>query len=172
MVFAFLLPGWIASPDEQIVSQFHMGDVTIAFNPLFAISVQGSGLRFQARFNNNKQMSKAGTSKPVDVASDGLPVSAWTYIVIRARISPNPDVRPYLQVWRDGIEIISYTGPLGYDIPGTSPYAKRATTIGSMRAIRGSPNSQSHSIDPNADLPIQECAKHQCRRCSLHTPMH
>lgn len=122
--FGLLLPGWVATPDEQIVSQWHMGDGTIAFNPLFAISVQGSGLRFQARFNSSKQMSKAGVSKPVDVLSDGLPVSAWTYIVARARISADPAAGPHLQVWRDGVEVISYAGPLGYEIPGAVPYAK------------------------------------------------
>lgn len=122
--FGLLLPGWEASPDEQIVSQWHMGDGSIAFNPLFAISVQGAGLRLQARFNSNRQMSKAGTSKPIDVVSDGLPVGAWTYIVARARISADPAAAPYLQVWRDGVEVISYVGPLGYAIPGAVPYAK------------------------------------------------
>ena len=122
--FGLMLPGWVATPDEQIVAQWHMGDGTIAFNPPFAISVQGDGLRFQARFNTSKQMTKAGTSKPVDVVSDGLPVSDWTYLVVRARISVDPTAAPYLQVWRDGVEVISYAGPLGYEIPGAVPYAK------------------------------------------------
>lgn len=122
--FGLLLPGWAASPDEQIVSQWHMGDGSIAFNPLFAISVQGAGLRFQARFNASREMSKAGTSKPIDLVSEGLPVSAWTYIVARARISTDPADAPFLQVWRDGVELISYAGQLGYAIPGGVPYAK------------------------------------------------
>lgn len=122
--FGLLLPNWVTSPDEQIVSQWHMGDGSIALNPLFAISIQGAGLRFQARFNNSRQMSKAGTSKTIDVVSDGLPVETWTYIVARARISADPNAAPYLQVWRDGVEVISYFGPLGYAIPGGVPYAK------------------------------------------------
>lgn len=122
--FGLLLPGWTPSADEQIVAQWHQANGTVPLNPFFAISVQGQALRFQARQDGSESVSKATVIQPIDFQSPGLPIKAWSYFVVHARISPDPADKPYLQLWRDGVQLFNYQGPLGYNISASAPFAK------------------------------------------------
>ena len=122
--FGLRLHEWTATPDEQIVMQWHHGDGSVALNPFVALSVMGSNLRVMARYNNSQVLSKA-TTTAMELSSKGpLPVDQWSYFVVKALISPDGSLGSYLQVWRDGVMTVNYRGPLGYNNPQFQPYVK------------------------------------------------
>lgn len=122
--FGLHLPGWKTSSDEQIIAQWHQANGSVPLNPFFAISVQGDGVRFQARQDGSESVSKATVAQPIDFLAPGLPIKNWAYFVVKARISPDPAKRPFLQVWRNGALLLNYSGPLGYNISSSAPFAK------------------------------------------------
>lgn len=122
--FGIHLPAWQASPDAQIVAQWHVSNTTTVLNPLLALIVKGSDLFVEARYNANASPTIATTSTPINLRSAGLPTTRWTYFVVHAKISTDSQQGPFLRIWRDGRQLVNYAGPLGYNIPGHVPYGK------------------------------------------------
>lgn len=120
--FGLYLPGWAATSDEQIVAQWQTTGTTTPLHPPLAVSVVGNALRVVARNGSGLSKSTAGT--PILLTSSGLPTSAWTYIVIKARVSYTAGVQPYMQIWRDGVKIADSKAPVAYNLPGAALYAK------------------------------------------------
>lgn len=124
--FGLYLPGWQVTADEQIVTQWHTttGAITAPLNPPFAISVMGNAVRIVGRSGAGASLTKAGVKTVIDVKSNGLPTSGWTYFVIKTRVSFSGNPAPYVQIWRDGVPVVSSNAPIGYDIPGAVLYSK------------------------------------------------
>ena len=122
--FGIRLQDWVVSPDEQILMQWHQGDGSILLNPFLALLLKGDTLRIDSKFNAADPPSRTTTSTVTQWQSTHAPINAWTYFVLKARISPFPADGAYLKVWRDGVPIVDYRGPLGYNYPESPPYLK------------------------------------------------
>ncbi|MEJ6006643.1 polysaccharide lyase [Paucibacter sp. AS339] len=122
--FGVRLDKWVTGPEEQIIAQIHQPVGALAGNPIFALSVFGDKLVINARFNNNKSFLKETTTGVTLWSQAALPTKAWTYFVIKAKISSDTAINPYLQVWRDGQKIVDYKGAFGYNAPEAIPFAK------------------------------------------------
>ncbi len=118
------LQKWVATSDEQILAQWHQGDGSIPLNPFLALSVAGDKVKVMLRYDASYPVSKATTTTIVASNANGLPADHWSYFVFKALISPDATKRPYLKVWRDGVPIVDYAGPFGYNYPEFKPYLK------------------------------------------------
>ncbi|WP_156466652.1 polysaccharide lyase [Methylibium sp. Root1272] len=119
--FGLYLPDWETTPEEGIISQWHQAGNTV--NPFMAIAIAGDKINFYTRYNSNTNPTQAGNSTR-SWNTSGLPINKWTYFVIKAKISPFTSDAPYFKVWRDGTQIIDYSGPLSYNSPTNPPWAK------------------------------------------------
>ncbi|EWS55934.1 heparin lyase I family protein [Methylibium sp. T29] len=119
--FGLYLPNWETTPEEGIISQWHQAGNTV--NPFMAIMIAGDRIKFHTGWNSNTNPTQSGNSTR-SYYSNGLPINKWTYFVIKAKISPFTSDAPYFKVWRDGTQIIDYSGPLSYNSPTNPPWAK------------------------------------------------
>lgn len=119
--FGLYLPNWETTPEEGIISQWHQAGNTV--NPFMAIAITGDRIKFHTGWNSNTNPTQSGNSTR-SYYSNGLPINKWTYFVIKAKISPFTSDAPYFKVWRDGTQIIDYSGPLSYNSPTNPPWAK------------------------------------------------
>lgn len=122
--FGVRLQDWVSTTDEQILMQWHWSNGSIALGPFLALALKGGKLTIDSKSNNNYPPSAATTTSRVHWSNGAPPVNAWSYFVVKARISPRSSDGPYLKVWRDGTQIVNYQGPLGYNYPEVAPYLK------------------------------------------------
>lgn len=122
--FGVRLDKWVISPEEQILAQIHQADGSVALNPILALSVMGDKFNISLRQNTNSIIAKSSTTTVNAWSKSGLPTAGWTYFVIKAKISSDTNVKPYVQIWKDGIQIVDYKGPFGYNTPTIPPFAK------------------------------------------------
>lgn len=122
--FGVRLQNWVVTSDEQILMQWHWSNGTIPLGPFVALSLKGNTLKIDSKYNANNPPSIATTTGIIQWQRSDPPLNKWTYFVFKARISTNSVDAPYLKVWRDGIPIVDYTGPLGYNYPTVTPYLK------------------------------------------------
>ncbi|MCP3993345.1 MAG: hypothetical protein GY724_30050 [Actinomycetia bacterium] len=112
------------SSDKQIIAQWHDGDHTRSKTPFLAWYVQGGRLEIVGRHNAStepKNETSTTHSLFVDNSYEG---ETWTDYVIQSRISHDPAQDPFVRIWRNGQLIVDYAGPLGYNQPGVTDYAK------------------------------------------------
>jgi len=97
--------------DDQIIMQWH----TYGFNPFFAVLLKDGKLRAQIRYNTlpNGTMDNSVLKT---VWNDSAPVQRrWMTFVVNARLSPFASDAPFLKIWRDGTQIVNYSGPISYN---------------------------------------------------------
>lgn len=123
--FGLRTPGWnVRATDEQLLTQWHQGNGTIPLGPFMALLVKGNNFKLDVKFNLKYPPSIATTNTTTVWTGSGMPVDKWTYFVFKAKISPDLKDDPYLQVWKDGVQIVDYHGPFGYNYPDVKPYVK------------------------------------------------
>jgi len=118
------LVDWVSGPDEQILMQWHWADGSIPLMPFLALVLKGDSLRFESRTSRMSPPSIQSTKTTVLWQNDGIPRNAWAYLVLQARISDDPAKSPYVRAWINGIKIVNYVGPVGYNYPSVQPYVK------------------------------------------------
>ena len=122
--FGLRLKDWVNTTDEQILMQWHWSNGSIPLGPFLALSLKGGKLQIDSKANAAYPPAVASTTSRVHWTNGAPPTSGWTYFVVKARISPHTSHNPYLKVWRDGVQIVNYAGPLGYNYPQLTPYLK------------------------------------------------
>ncbi|MDP3086317.1 MAG: heparin lyase I family protein [Rubrivivax sp.] len=122
--FGVRLKDWKVTDDEQLLMQWHWGNGAIPLNPFLGLFLRGNTLRIDNRFDATYPPSKNTTTVKTLWQNTQLPIDRWTYFVIKARISPHLGDAPYVKVWRDGVQVASYSGPVGYNYPEVNPYVK------------------------------------------------
>jgi hypothetical protein len=121
--FGMRFQDWTSSTDEQVLMQWHWSNGSIPIGPFLALAMKGGKLQIDSKANAAYPPAAATTTSTVHWNGDVKP-NTWSYFVVKARISPNPADAPYLQVWRDGTQIVNHQGPLGYNYPEVTPYVK------------------------------------------------
>ena len=122
--FGIRLQNWVNTTDEQILMQWHWSNGSIPLGPFLALSLKGGKLQIDSKANAAYPPSAASTTSRVHWTNGTVTSNAWTYFVVKARISPHTGHNPYLKVWRDGVQVVNYAGPLGYNYPQVTPYVK------------------------------------------------
>ena len=122
--FGIRLKDWVNTTDEQILMQWHWSNGSIPLGPFLALSLKGGKLQIDSKANAAYPPSAASTTSRVHWTNGTVTSNAWTYFVVKARISPHTGHNPYLKVWRDGVQVVNYAGPLGYNYPEVTPYVK------------------------------------------------
>lgn len=122
--FGMRLQDWVATTDEQILMQWHWSNGTIPLGPFLALSLKGGKLQIDSKANAAYPPSVSSTTSRVHWTNGTVTSNTWTYFVVKARISPHTSHSPYLKVWRDGVQIVNYAGPFGYNYPEVTPYLK------------------------------------------------
>jgi hypothetical protein len=122
--FGMRLKDWVATTDEQILMQWHWSNGSIPLGPFLALSLKGGKLQIDSKSNANYPPSASTTTSRLHWTNGTVTSNTWTYFVVKARISPHSSQSPYLKVWRDGVQVVNYAGPLGYNYPEVTPYLK------------------------------------------------
>lgn len=130
------LDDWAETADEQIVAQWHQNDPRLSQNPFLAVVVRGNSMRFEIRHSDAEVASRIST-QTVQLAFSAVAPRRWTSLVFRARLSPTGGGSDSnLTVWKDGLTLADYVGPLGYRLsPGSRAYAK----AGIYKWLNGNP---------------------------------
>ena len=121
--FGMRFQDWSSATDEQVLMQWHWSNGSIPVGPFLALAMKGGRLQIDSKANAAYPPSPSTTTSTVHWTGDATP-NTWSYFVVKARISPNPSDAPYLQVWRDGVQIVNHKGPFGYNYPEVTPYVK------------------------------------------------
>jgi hypothetical protein len=121
--FGMRFQDWTSSTDEQVLMQWHWSNGSIPIGPFLALAMKGGKLQIDSKANAAYPPAAASTTSTVHWTGAVTP-NTWSYFVVKARISPNPADAPYLQVWRDGTQIVNHQGPFGYNYPEVTPYLK------------------------------------------------
>lgn len=122
--FGMRLKDWVNTTDEQILMQWHWSNGSIPLGPFLALSLKGGKLQIDSKANAAYPPAVSSTTSRVHWTNGTVTSNTWTYFVVKARISPHTSHNPYLKVWRDGVQIVNYAGPLGYNYPEVTPYLK------------------------------------------------
>jgi hypothetical protein len=122
--FGIRLKDWVPTTDEQILMQWHWSNGTIPLGPFLTLALKGGKLQIDSKANAAYPPTVASTTTRVHWTNGAVPSNVWSYFVVKARISPHAVHNPYLKVWRDGTQIVNYSGPFGYNYPEVTPYAK------------------------------------------------
>lgn len=123
--FGVRLQDWTPAGDEQLLMQWHWSNGTIPLQPFLALYLKAGKLELVSRSDVNSPPSTA-TAQATSLWQDtvDMPSNRWIYFTIKARISHDTRLAPSVKVWRDGQAIVNYSGPVGYNYPGVTPYAK------------------------------------------------
>jgi hypothetical protein len=121
--FGMRFQDWTSTTDEQVLMQWHWSNGSIPIGPFLALAMKGGKLQIDSKANAAYPPAAATTTSTVHWTGTVTP-NSWSYFVVKARISPNPADAPYLQVWRDGTQIVNHQGPFGYNYPEVTPYLK------------------------------------------------
>jgi hypothetical protein len=102
-------------------TQVHSGDSSKGYSPSFALVTYGgpSGGRTFQVFRTYTSGGSQNTFKYPEIP---IRFGQWTDFVFKFRHAL--DGSGLLQVWMDGQQIVDYSGPIGFDTPGYSDYAK------------------------------------------------
>jgi hypothetical protein len=109
------------SSDKQILWQWHEsygGDLP----PFLALVAYGNRWYLQLIHDPNRNPDNATLTK-VRLWGAAITPGTWQRFVVKARkdlAAPNDS---YVRVWRNGLRIVDYHGPFGYNVPQTD-YAK------------------------------------------------
>jgi hypothetical protein len=122
--FGIRLKDWVNTTDEQILMQWHWSNGSIPLGPFLALSLKGGKLHIDSKANAAYPPKASTTTSRVHWTNGTVTSNTWTYFVVKARISPHTGHNPYLKVWRDGVQVVNYAGPLGYNYPEVTPYVK------------------------------------------------
>ena len=122
--FGIRLKDWVNTTDEQILMQWHWSNGSIPLGPFLALSLKGGKLHIDSKANAAYPPKASSTTSRVHWTNGTVTSNTWTYFVVKARISPHTGHNPYLKVWRDGVQVVNYAGPLGYNYPEVTPYVK------------------------------------------------
>lgn len=126
---------WSGTQDEQIIAQWHQNDPRLTLNPFLALIVKGNTVRVELRHSDIDPATKASTTL-LTPGSLVLKPRRWTQFVTRAKISQDADDKPFFQLWQDGVQIVDYSGRLGYKLSkGYFAYAK----TGIYKWLNGNP---------------------------------
>ena len=121
--FGMRFQDWTSTTDEQVLMQWHWSNGSIPVGPFLALAMKAGKLQIDSKANAAYPPSPTTTKSTVHWTGEVTP-NSWSYFVVKARISPNMADAPYLQVWRDGVQIVNHQGPFGYNYPEVTPYVK------------------------------------------------
>jgi len=93
--------------DWLIVGQFHADDYES--QPPFAIEMLGEKMAIIIRYGDPTD------SKYRELYVDSQPIERGHYYDMRIEVRFENNGNGFLHIWRDGEEIVNYSGPLGYD---------------------------------------------------------
>lgn len=93
--------------DWLIVGQFHADDYES--QPPFAIEMLGEKMAIIIRYGD------PANSRYRELYVDSQPIERGHYYDMRIEVRFENNGNGFLHVWRDGEEIVNYSGPLGYD---------------------------------------------------------
>lgn len=91
---------WSGLTDEQLISQIHAS----SGSPIFAIYVNGSGLRISIR------RGEVGSAEVILYVDSMFVAQMWDSWVIYGK----PGQPGFLKVWRNGALVVNYSGNFGY----------------------------------------------------------
>jgi Polysaccharide lyase len=112
-------PGAANTAPWLSLSQFHE---TPANGPgPFGIELDGEHMRIRAAIGT-------GSSGPTVVWEDPNPIQRGHYYDMNIQVKFDPSGNGFLNVWRDGVQIVNYQGPIGYG--GQSYYFKEGVYRG------------------------------------------
>lgn len=119
--FGLYLPNWTVVPREIVISQWHQ---ECCVNPWAVVILQDEKFKLQLRWNSSSNPTQAGNSAR-EWQSPGIPTSKWTVFVVKAKITPKVGEGGYYKVWRDGVQVADYSGPISYNTGDARvPWAK------------------------------------------------
>jgi hypothetical protein len=115
--------GTVASSDAALFgTQMHSGDNSLGLSPSFAINTDGGRqFRIESRYSTSTSPAPAN-SVTVRHGYHDIPFGRWVDFVFKFR--HNTAGAGLLQVWQDGVQIVNYSGNLGFNTPGYKDYAK------------------------------------------------
>lgn len=108
-----------SSGDDQLISQWH----TQGYNPFMGLYLSGGKLRLSIRYDTAPNGSRAMPVVLTPWSDSAKTPRRWMTFIFQGRISPFVADKPFLKVWRDGQQVVNYTGPVGYNSTQL-PYAK------------------------------------------------
>ena len=114
--------GTLSNGDDALFgTQVHSGDSSRGFSPSFSLVSYGSsgGRTFQVFRTSNTSGTTQTMFKYPEIP---VPFGQWTDFVFKFRHAT--DSSGLLQVWMNGQQIVDYTGPIGFNTPGYTDYAK------------------------------------------------
>lgn len=116
--FSMWLDDWSTTykNDQQLITQFWPGDPTANLNPAFAIYVGGSTMTGVVRYDLNTVPSKTTAVEKQIFQRQTNFSRRWVKVVVQTAVSPRSVDRPFMNIWMDGVQVASYTGPIGYNV--------------------------------------------------------
>lgn len=123
--FRIKIEDWKSTTDEQLVMQWNAGG-TVGLQPIYSMLITAGQLRFVLRYNTSATPSTGTTTAVVPYVTSAWEPDTWLDVVIEAKASINAGDQPYLRTWINGVQVVNYTGPVGYVNNPTyqTPYAK------------------------------------------------
>ena len=115
---------WHGTTDTQAIWQWHEGSSVAGLNPMLAAFVRGSRLFIEMRSNSSAELTKASTTYRLLYTDDGWQGNRWTQFTVQARMDSQNHGTSFLRIWRDGVKIVDYSGPVGYLYANPKDYAK------------------------------------------------
>lgn len=122
--FAVRLSDQTGTNDEQALAQWHAGDTSGGMLPIYTLLQKGNQLRLVLRYDSAATPARASTTTLTVWRSLSSQAGRWLTFVTQAQLSPRDGDGGFVRTWLDGRRIVDYTGPVGYDQPGASPYVK------------------------------------------------
>jgi hypothetical protein len=148
-------PGGTYPGGFVVLGQFHNSPDPneLSPSPLFAYTFDGGVLRVDLRTSTENPL--VANPPPIIVYTDAaFPVGRWVRFVAQLRVDPAGS--GFVKVWRDGAQIVNYSGPLGY-VDAAGPYWKfgiyRAATSGTMVVRYANVEVSASSLSPRISNP-------------------
>ncbi len=99
-------PGADNTADWMVVGQFHANDYWTC--PPVAVEMIGNKMAIGVRYNGLQ------SSAPIYVYKDANDIQRGHYYSMKIEANFSTGQGGFLEVWRDGVQIVNYHGPLGY----------------------------------------------------------
>jgi hypothetical protein len=116
--------GTLRSGDDSLFgTQLHSGDNSKGYSPSFTLTTayNAGGRTYQVTALYNTTGGSSGSISR-RFAARPIKFGQWVSFVIKFRHGINNN--GLLQVWEDGLQIVNYTGNLGFNTPNFKDYAK------------------------------------------------
>ncbi len=114
---------WTGTTNNQAIWEWHDGDHSSGLSPFLAFYIQGGKLTIGARYASRPNPSRADMIGVTLFSEPATAANQWQDYVIQGRINPYAGGGGFVRIWRDGVLIVDYQGPIGYDQPGHPSYA-------------------------------------------------